>query len=103
MVKLICYCPPEAEELILQTLGDLGVGQFGLYDHWSLSSEVTETFRPLEGANPSKGKLGRLSRVQSRRLEFQCAKADYLRLVEAIKQVHPYQTPAIEVWALLYP
>ncbi|MDT8447419.1 MAG: hypothetical protein RRB13_11060 [bacterium] len=103
MVKLIVICPPEAQEQLLSVLAEAGLGQLGVYDSWSLASPVTETFRPLPGAEPHEGVIGQRTQVANRRLEFQCPDERWPEMVELICANHPYQSPAIEVIPLLYP
>lgn len=103
MVKLIVYTPKDAEELILRTLASAGVGSSGNYSCWSISMDVTERFQPNQAAQPHQGQAGEISKLANRRLEFQVPESKYLQLIELVRSVHPYETPAIEVVPLLYP
>jgi len=103
LVKLIIYTPPEAEERILRALANVGVGTSGNYECWAIGFDVTEQFRPTSKAQPFEGSVGALSRQTNRRLEFHVPQSKYLEYIEVVREVHPYETPAIEVIPLLYP
>jgi len=103
LVKLIVYCPPEAQEPILSALAQAGVGRIGAYDSWSIGFGVEERFRPLEGSHPYQGQTGSLTELTVRRLEFQVEDRRYLEVIDLVKAHHPYEVPPIEVLPLLYP
>lgn len=102
-VKVIVYSPLEAADKIRSSLAEIGCGKLGNYDSWSIATEVVERFRPLEGANPTTGKCMKVEKVITERVEVQCLESNWKEVVEKIKTVHPYETPAIEVIPLLYP
>ena len=101
--KVILYGPEEALQSILQGLASLGLGRIGNYDSWSVTSPVTERYRPLAGSLAQRGQTGALEEAPSFRIELQCRKDELEKMIEKIKELHPYETPAIEVLELFYP
>ncbi|MEY7998870.1 cytochrome C biogenesis protein [Clostridium sp. Mt-5] len=79
----------------LNSIGALSIG--GNYDNCMSVSKVTGYWRPLEGANPFLGNIGKVSRETECKIEF-CCKSDIIeKAVSTIKQVHPYEEPVINV------
>ena len=58
---------------------------------------VTGTWRSLEGSNPYKGKIGEIEIADEMRLEFIVSEKDIKIAVAAIRKVHPYEEPAIDI------
>ena len=55
---------------------------------------------PQEGAQPHIGSVGMLESVEEERIETVC-RAEILRLVlDAVRAVHPYEEPAIDVYPI---
>lgn len=72
---------------------------FGNYDSCAWwSSEGTGQFRPLEGANPAQGDVGKVERCPEIRLEFSLPQDDAVlaHMVEqVIRPAHPWEEPVI--------
>ena len=83
---------------------DLSIGDYA-HVAWT-SAPGTEQFRPLDGARPTLGARGELTREASVRVEF-CIARDEARLRRVIEQGirphHPWEVPAIFVDASLLP
>ena len=58
---------------------------------------VTGTWRSLEGSNPYKGKIGEIEVADEIRMEFIVREKDLKVAVAAIRRVHPYEEPAIDI------
>lgn len=102
-VKIITYVPKEAASKVREGMAAAGAGQSEKYEAASFSSEGIGRFRPLPGAKPAIGAIGRLEEVEEERIEVVCRETDWPAVVEAIKHAHPYEEPVIEVLPLLYP
>ena len=57
----------------------------------------TGQFRPLEGSDPFIGSSNKLERVQELKVEMICVETVIRKVIEALKQSHPYEEPAYEV------
>lgn len=100
-VKIIVFTPESHAELIRQALGDAGAGRIGLYSHCSYSVDGVGRFKPLAGAQPAIGAVGQLEAVEEVRIEAVCARKIARQVVAAIREVHPYEEPAIDIYPLL--
>jgi len=58
-------------------------------------------FKPLEGAKPSIGEVGKLEEVEEEQIETTCLREKLKDVVAAIRKVHPYEEPAIDVIELV--
>ena len=65
------------------------------------SSEVIGYWRPLEGCNPYIGNEGEISKEPEIKVEVTVFTEAVDRTIEAIKKVHPYEEPVINVIPIL--
>ncbi len=96
-VKLVTFVPAEALRRVQQALWDTGAGVIGGYRCCSFSTPGTGSFFGDETANPAVGQAGRLEEVAELRLEVVCPAADVTAALTALRQAHPYETPAVDV------
>ncbi|MBV0932387.1 NGG1p interacting factor NIF3 [Marinobacterium weihaiense] len=96
-----CFFVPEAEaEPVKAALFAVGVGKIGDYDQCCFQTAGQGQFRPLAGANPHLGRPGELERVAELKVEMVCADELIHTAVATLKQVHPYEEVAYEVYKL---
>jgi hypothetical protein len=57
-------------------------------------------FRPLAGSEPYLGQTGVVEQVSEYRVETLCAGDCIEAVIEALRQAHPYEEPAFDVWRL---
>lgn len=96
--KLITFVPPAAVNKVADAMFKAGAGSIGNYSSCSFRSEGTGTFLPLKGAKPAIGKKGKLEKVNEIKLESIVPEAKIQAVVEALKNAHPYETPAFDVF-----
>lgn len=99
--KLVIYVPLTHAEKIRQVLGEQGAGHIGKYDFCSFSVKGVGRFRPLKGANPTIGEVGKMEEVEEERIETVCREEEIGKILNAVKKVHPYEEPAIDIYPLL--
>ncbi|KEF31752.1 Hypothetical protein D777_02101 [Marinobacter nitratireducens] len=100
MYKL-CYFVPESHlEETKQALFKAGAGRIGEYDSCAWQCAGQGQFRPLEGSNPFLGKKGEIEHVNEYKVELVCEDRLIINAVNALKQAHPYEEPAYEVYQL---
>ncbi len=100
MYKL-CFFVPEADaEPVKAALFEIGVGKIGDYDQCCWQTRGTGQFRPLAGANPHIGQHNQLERLAELKVEMVCHDELIHRAVAALKQAHPYEEVAYEVYKL---
>ena len=100
-VKIVVFAPKSHAEAIRQALGDAGAGRIGLYSHCSYSVDGVGRFMPLEGAQPAIGEVGQFEEVEEERIECICEREKAREVIAAIRGVHPYEEPAIDIYPLL--
>lgn len=100
-VKLEIFIPAENVDDLRQTLADAGAGIIGNYDHCCSVTPVKGYWRPLEGANPYDGTVGEVSEGHESKVEVNCPHAILPRVLRAIREVHPYEEPLINIIPLL--
>ncbi len=101
MYKLIVFIPKSHLEKVRNAICEAGAGRIGNYDHCTFTTEGIGTYRPLKGAKPFKGKIGKLEMVKEARLEAVVPKNLLKKAVRAMKKAHPYEEPAYEIIRLI--
>lgn len=101
--KLIVFVPHDAAQAVATAITDAGAGAIGDYDRCSFSSTGTGSFRPLPGAEPTVGALGRVEQVPETRLETVLARHLRGPVVAAMRSAHPYEEPAFDLVELADP
>ena len=92
--KLVTFCPVKNAEEIRSALFNAGGGAIGNYDQCSFNAEGSGTFRALEGSDPYVGKIGEQHTEKEVRIEVVFPSFLQQKIVEALKQSHPYEEVA---------
>jgi hypothetical protein len=100
MYKLSFFVPPSHVEEVKSAVFAAGAGRIGAYDCCSWQVLGQGQFRPLDGSQPFIGQTGEIEQVQEWKVELVVADDLIAEVVVALKQSHPYETPAYEVWML---
>ena len=79
----------------------VGAGRIGNYERCSWYTEGTGTFLGGEGTDPVLGEAGREERVTEVRLETVFPAERQAEVVAALREAHPYEEPAFDIYALL--
>ena len=101
MVKLEIFIPKSHFKALQDVLRTEGAGAAGNYDSVLNYSSVHGTWRPLPGANPYDGEIGVLCEGEEYKVEVSCRVEKLSQTISAIKAVHPYEVPVINVIPLL--
>ena len=101
LAKIVIYTPTTHADQVRATLAEAGAGHIGNYDSCSFSTKGTGRFRPLEGSDPHIGEQNKLEQVEEERIETICPQAKAAEIITKVKEVHPYDEPAIDVYPLL--
>lgn len=101
MKKIIVTAPAgEVADKVRQAMGAAGAGKVGNYTFCSFSVRGTGRFLPGEGAHPAIGLVGKPEEVEEERIEVNCDDELVADVVAAIRRVHPYEEPAIDIYPL---
>ncbi|HVT62136.1 MAG TPA: NGG1p interacting factor NIF3 [Legionellaceae bacterium] len=95
---LLHFLVPETHvEIVKNAIFATGAGQIGHYSHCSWQSLGEGQFMPLPGSNAFIGEINRLETVPEYKVEVMCSEDNIRLAVAALKQAHPYETPAYSV------
>ena len=100
MYKVVVTVPEESANELREAIGQAGGGKVGNYTHCSFSVKGTGRFLPVDGARPAIGKIGQLEAVAEERIEVTCDPENVRAVVVAIREAHPYEEPAIDIYEL---
>ncbi len=98
--KVVVFVPADRAAAVLAALSEAGGGRIGAYTRCSFQAVGTGTFLPAEGAKPFLGKPGREERVEEVRLESVVAGSLLQGVLKGVREAHPYEEPAIDVYPL---
>lgn len=99
--KIVTFVPVGPDiTAVHDALAAAGAGNIGDYSHCSFATAGTGQFKPLTGANPHIGEVGRLERVAETRLEMVLPRRKRAAVVAALRSAHPYEEPAFDVLEL---
>ena len=101
--KLVVFVPREALDDVRDALFAAGAGRIGDYTRCSWYTQGTGTFLGGEGSDPSVGQAGREERVAELRLETVYPVEREAEVVRALREAHPYEEPAFDLYALSEP
>jgi len=100
MYKVCVFVPETAADQVKQAMFDAGAGKIGDYDSCCWQTNGQGQFRPLQGSTPFIGEQGRIETVTEFRIEMVCADEFIQGAIAALKNSHPYEEPAYDVWKL---
>ncbi|MFH1883361.1 MAG: Nif3-like dinuclear metal center hexameric protein [Planctomycetota bacterium] len=95
--KLVVFVPVESVAEVSNAVFAAGAGAIGNYSNCGFGAEGTGTFLPLEKAKPAIGKKGEMEKVPEIRFETIVPAEKLDAVVTAMKNAHPYETPAFDI------
>jgi dinuclear metal center YbgI/SA1388 family protein len=98
--KLVTFVPTTHLAKLQDSLFSAGAGNIGNYDSCSFVLEGTGSFRGNENSNPFIGEKGKLSLEKETRLEVIFETINESQIISALKQNHPYEEVAYDVYQL---
>lgn len=99
--KLVWFVPEEALEATRDAVFAAGAGRIGQYERCSWYTAGTGTFLPGEGADPAIGEPGKEQRTPELRVETVVPAARAAEIVAALREAHPYEEVAFELYTLV--
>jgi len=100
-MKIVVFTPLSHAEIVRKALADAGAGHIGNYDRCSFSSRGIGRFRPLKGAKPFIGETGKIEELEEEKIEVICEAKELKFILHKVREAHPYEEPAIDVYPLL--
>ena len=98
--KLVVFVPREALDPLREALFAAGAGRIGEYERCSWYTAGTGTFFGGAGTSPSVGHRGQEQRVSELRLETVFPASRQADVVRALRDAHPYEEPAFDIYVL---
>jgi len=98
--KLVVYAPVDYEHKILNAIIETGAGQIGDYSCCTFRNSGTGSFVPADRTKPFVGTVGELNQASEIRIEARVRKSGIRQAVSHIRQVHPYETMAYDLYPL---
>lgn len=95
--KLEIFIPATHLQVLQQALRSVDAGHIGNYDSCLSYSAVTSCWRPLAGTHPYCGRENEMSCEPELKVEVTCLREQVECTIAAIKKVHPYEEPVINV------
>ena len=95
---MLCFLVPESHvEAVKNAIFSVGAGSVGNYKHCAWQTLGEGQFMPLPGSSAFIGEINKLEKVQEYKVEIICTDEQIKDAVSALKQAHPYETPAYQV------
>lgn len=101
MVKIVTFAPIKDADKIRQVLGAAGAGKMGNYSFCSYSVVGKGRFTPSADANPHIGNKETPEVVEEERIEVLCERSIAKIVIAAMKDAHPYEEVAFDIYPLL--
>ena len=101
MLKLVVFVPEADSEDLKRALWEAGLGRQGDYRNCAFTVRGTGEVMPTEAADPHLGQADQQETVEELRIEMLCPDELKPRAVELIQQLHPYEEPAHEFYAII--
>jgi hypothetical protein len=101
--RLTVQVPVPHAEALKDALFAAGAGRYGGYERCCWQVLGDGQFRPLPGAHPAVGAIGREEHVAEMRIEFVCHEADLPAIADALYATHPYEVPAFDFVPVSHP
>lgn len=100
MYKISVFIPESHLEQVKAALFEAGAGRIGDYDYCAWQCSGQGQFRPLDNSKPFIGQQGQVETVAEYKVEMVCEDGLIQSAIAAMKQAHPYEEPAYDVWKL---
>ena len=100
-VKIHVFVPEEKVSELRDAVCNVGAGIIGNYTYCTFNTKGSGTFRPNEEANPYIGTKNTLDFVEEIDLEFICDVKLVKAVLKVIRDIHPYEEPAIDIIPIL--
>jgi len=98
--KLVVFVPPDHADTLRTALAAAGAGKIGDYEQCSFAVGGEGTFRGGPDTQPTIGRRGRFERVPELRMEMICPANCLAAAIAALREVHPYEEPAFDLYRL---
>jgi dinuclear metal center YbgI/SA1388 family protein len=95
--KLVVFVPTADAPNLIDALAAAGAGRYDEYERCAWTAAGVGTFRPLAGAHPAVGTVGRVEEVAETRVEMIVPRPVRGAVISALRSAHPYEEPAFDL------
>ena len=100
-IKIAVMVPEGYVDQVREAMCSAGCGTIGNYTHCTMATTITGTFVAADEAHPFVGQNGVLESYQETKLEAICDISKAKAVLAAIRKVHPYEEPGIDIYPLI--
>jgi hypothetical protein len=100
-LKLVTFLPPEAVPRVRQALVEAGAGVIGAYRECAFQVTGEGHFRAPADGHPAVGAADADKAVREARLEMVLPAAAREAALAALREMHPYEEPAVDLYPLI--
>ena len=100
-VKIFVIVPVENVDGVRNAMCDAGAGIIGNYTYCTTSIKSIGTFIPNDDANPYIGEQNKMEFEEEEKLEVICDVEKVKNVITKLREVHPYEEPAIDIIPLI--
>ncbi len=100
LYQLVTYAPIAEAEKIRNALFEAGAGRIGKYEECSFNIKGIGTYKPIEGAQPFIGEIGKRQEEPEERISVIFPKHLHSKILQHLFATHPYEEVAYEVFKL---
>ena len=97
--KIIIGSPDDKQTIqkIIDAASEAGAGRIGHYSRCAVVDKIEATWKSEEGASPDDGKVGKVTVANCVWIETECSEDRLKDVVLAVRKIHPYEEPGIQV------
>ena len=99
--KLEIFIPKSHLKQLQFALQRVDAGHVGNYDSCLSYSDVIGVWRPIDDAEPYIGELNQVCEAPEVKVEVMIRTVNLEKTLSAIKEIHPYEVPVINIIPLL--
>ncbi|MDQ0508474.1 Uncharacterized protein conserved in bacteria [Aedoeadaptatus ivorii] len=100
-IKVEILMPEAFVVELANDLNEAGILKEDCYDYTFSVSRVQGHWRPLEGADPYDGEVGKVQTKEEAKVEFRIREEDLEEVQRIIDRIHPYEVPVVNYIPLL--
>jgi dinuclear metal center YbgI/SA1388 family protein len=98
--KVVTFVPEEAVEAVVDAMSKAGAGHVGGYSRCAFTAAGTGTFVPGVSSASALGRAGERIDAVEQRVEMVLPRSLRGLVIAALRAVHPYSDPAVDVYEL---
>lgn len=100
LFKIVVFVPLDYADKVRTAMFSKGAGHIGNYENCSYNTNGTGTFKANKGTNPFVGEIGKIHHENETKIESIAPSFKLNSIINAIKQVHPYEEVAYDIYPL---